>query len=172
MVDEEPAYLVGRPNCGQQRQADVLDRLVRYADARIVAEVGDARNVGVVGERVEGGPRQVEEERVHGLVDQHHRASPKVVDQGLSGANGVLTDLAALFPVRTIGQVAHNERHRKGVLVRYRVRQTSEGLIDAQFRDRELSPPEGARYSVRRVVNTEALAQTPPVGARAALGFP
>jgi hypothetical protein len=83
--------------------------------------------------------------------------------------DGAPSELASLLPIGDIGEVTQNERDRKGLLVRYRVRKAPGRLIDANLGDRDLSPLETARYNVRRLVDTEALAEAAPVGAVAML---
>jgi hypothetical protein len=116
MVHEEPVHLVGRADRGKQRQADVPDRFIGYADARIVLQLLDARDVGVVGERVEGGPRQVEEERVNGLVDQNERFALEIVDRDVSRPQRRDGELPPAFPIVVVGKLAEYQADHVGVL--------------------------------------------------------
>ena len=80
MVEKQQVSLIGMAEGGQQQAPEAGNRDVVDSRAGLIAQIANSRRVGVVRDRVQRRSRQIESQRVIGLVEKTPGFSFQVIE--------------------------------------------------------------------------------------------
>lgn len=137
VVDDDLTHAGGRREQRKQCLSHAAQEPVRMADAWLITELLDPRNLGVIGECMKSACRQVEVNRMERAVEVERGLALDVVDDGVARAQGGNRCGSAILPLFVALEQLEMHAKDEGILFCRRPGQNKLWFVVAQFGHRE-----------------------------------